>query len=146
MLVSKFGNEGDLLVLAAPTTDQQDTLRQLATIQFFAVLAALILIGSLVWLFSRVAMKPIEDMIGVASAIGEGDFGARVDTHLQRHRGCAASPKHSTAMVNQLEAAFRRQGCLRVAAASLRRGRLPRAADPAHDHPRVGRPVRVRRR
>ena len=117
VLVSKFGDNEDLLVLAAPITDQQETLRQLATIQLVAAFAALIVIGTLVWLFSRVAIKPIEDMIGVASAsaIGEGDLGARVDTTSHGSEvGRLASALN--AMLNQLEVAFAakdasRRGC-----------------------------------
>jgi two-component system OmpR family sensor kinase len=80
VLVSKFGDHGDLLVVAEPVTDQQETLRQLANILLVAAVAALVVIGSMVWFFSRVAIKPIDDMIDVASAIGGGDLGARIDT------------------------------------------------------------------
>ena len=36
-------------------------------------------IGFLVWLLTRVAIRPIDNMIGVASAIGGGDLRARID-------------------------------------------------------------------
>jgi two-component system OmpR family sensor kinase len=105
VLVSKFGDNGDVLVLAAPTTDQQETIRQLATIQLVAAVAALVVIGSLVWLFSRVGIKPIEDMIGVASAIGRGDLAARVDTD-PNSTEVARLAAALNAMLNQLEVAF----------------------------------------
>ena len=105
VLVSKYGNTGDLLVVAAPITDQQETIRQLATILFVAAVAALVVIGSMVWLFSRVAIKPIDDMIGVASAIGGGDLTARVDT--DSHNGEVLRLAGAlNAMLNQLEVAF----------------------------------------
>jgi two-component system, OmpR family, sensor kinase len=105
VLVSKFGDNGDVLVLAAPITDQQETIRQLATIQLVAAVAALAVIGSLVWLFSRVGIKPIEDMIGVASAIGGGDLGARVDTD-PHSTEVARLASALNAMLQQLEVAF----------------------------------------
>jgi two-component system OmpR family sensor kinase len=125
VLVSRFGDNGDMLVVAAPITDQQETLRQLATVQLVAAVGALVVIGTLVWLFSRVAIKPIEDMIGVASAIGEGDLGARVDTtsHGTEVARLAAA---LNAMLNQLEVAF--------AAKDASEARLRRfAADASHE-------------
>jgi len=105
VLVSKFGNNGDVLVLAAPITDQQETIRQLATIQLVAAVAALVVIGSLVWLFSRVGIKPIEDMIGVATAIGGGDLGARIGPDANSTE-VARLAEALNAMLNQLQAAF----------------------------------------
>jgi two-component system OmpR family sensor kinase len=125
VLVSKFGPTGDLLVVAAPITDQQETVRQLATILLVAAVAALVVIGSLVWLFSRVAIKPIDDMIGVASAIGGGDLAARIDTdsHNAEVLGLAEA---LNAMLNQLEVAF--------AAKEVSEVRLRRfAADASHE-------------
>ena len=125
VLVSKFGDNGDMLVLAAPITDQQETLRQLATIQLVAAVAALIVIGTLVWLFSRVAIKPIEDMIGVATAIGEGDLGARIDAD-SHGTEVARLASALNAMLNQLEVAF--------AAKDASEARLRRfAADASHE-------------
>src|SRR5207302_5418393 len=105
VLVSKFGDSGEVLVLAAPITDQQATVRQLATILLIAAVAAAVVIGSLVWLFSRVAIKPIDDMIGVASAIGGGDLGARIDTD-SHNAEVLRLASALNAMLNQLEIAF----------------------------------------
>jgi two-component system OmpR family sensor kinase len=125
VLVSKFGTTGDLLVVAAPTTDQQETVRQLATILLVAAVAALVVIGSLVWLFSRVAIKPIDDMIRVASAIGGGDLAARIDTD-SRNPEVLRLAEALNAMLNQLEVAF--------AAKEVSEVRLRRfAADASHE-------------
>src|SRR6202011_2855312 len=97
-LVSKFGDTGDLLVAAAPLTDQQDTIRQLATILLVAAVAAMVVIGSLVWLFSRIAIKPIDDMIAVAGDIGGGDLAARIDAdskNAEMFRPAPRAPPHT---------------------------------------------------
>jgi two-component system OmpR family sensor kinase len=125
VLVSKFGDNGDLLVVAEPLTDQKDTIRQLATILLVAAVAALLVIGSLVWLFSRVAIKPIDDMIDVASAIGGGDFGARIDTD-PNSTEVARLAAALNAMLNRLEAAFASK---EASEARLRRF----AADASHE-------------
>jgi two-component system OmpR family sensor kinase len=125
VLVARFGDNGDLLVVAAPLTDQSATIRQLATIQAIATAAAILVIGSLVWLFSRAAIKPIDDMITVATAIGGGDLAARVDTpstSVEVRRLAEAL----NAMSNHLEAAFTAQG---ASEAQLRRF----AADASHE-------------
>lgn len=125
VLVSKFGDTGAVLVLAAPITDQQETVRQLATILLIAAVAAVVVIGSLVWLLSRVAIKPIDDMIGVAGAIGGGELGARIDTD-SNNAEVARLASALNAMLSQLEIAF--------AAKEASEARLRRfAADASHE-------------
>jgi two-component system OmpR family sensor kinase len=125
VLVSKFGDNGAVLVVAAPVTDQQQTVRQLEAILLIAAVAAMVVIGSLVWLLSRVAIKPIDDMIDVASAIGGGNLAARIDTD-SNNAEVARLASALNAMLNQLEIAF--------AAKETSEGRLRRfAADASHE-------------
>ena len=124
VLATRFG-DGDVLLVAAPITDQQETIHQLVTIQLVAAVAALLVIGSLVWLATRVTIKPIEDMIGVASAIGGGDLGARIDTDATSTEVTRLA-EALNAMLNQLEDAF--------AAKDASESRLRRfAADASHE-------------
>ena len=105
VLVTPIGDEGDLLIIAAPLSDVTETLELLAKILLVAAAAAVAVLSGLIWLFSRTAIKPIDDMIDVAGAIGQGDLSARIE-----HRANSAEVAHLAdalnSMVAQLEVAF----------------------------------------
>lgn len=72
---------GEVAVVARSLAELEqvsDILRTAATI---ALLATVGVVCLLVWLISRSAMKPLEDVIGTAHAIGAGTLDTRVEVH-----------------------------------------------------------------
>ena len=72
---------GEVAVVArsrASLEEVNDALRKATT---FALIATVGVVCLLVWLISRSAMKPLEDVIGTAHAIGAGTLDTRVEVH-----------------------------------------------------------------
>lgn len=105
VLVTEIGDDGELLVTAVSLTDVNDTVGLLAIILLGSAAAAVIVLSGLIWLISRNALQPIDDMIEVAGAIGQGDLGARIAQDTNNAEVARLSDALNS-MLNQLEAAF----------------------------------------
>ena len=93
----------------------------------------------------RLGLRPLTRMERAAAEIAAGDLSGRVadtDPHTEPGRlGLALNT-----MLDRIEARGRRADRVRAAAAAVPRGRLARAAHPAHLDPRLRRAVPARRR
>jgi len=69
---------GAVVVFAIPIDDVQDTVRTLTLILVVAGIFAVSIMGALVWWVVRRGLRPIDDMIGAAGRIAEGDLSHRV--------------------------------------------------------------------
>ena len=100
-----FGDGGQLLVVAAPLSDVDDTLHQLLLVEIvvaFSVLTAVLLLGLY---FVRVGLRPLGRIEHTAAAIAGGDLSQRVEnddsrTEVGRLGGAL------NAMLGQIEEAF----------------------------------------
>ena len=72
------GTEGYRLVVAQPLRDVVAATTALRRRLINGGLAVLLVGGSAVWLTMRRGLKPVDDMIATATAIADGDLGARV--------------------------------------------------------------------
>jgi two-component system, OmpR family, sensor kinase len=70
--------EGQLLVVAVPTTDVRDALSELVLIEAVAALVLLSILGVGAWLILRRGLRPLERMATTAHGITVGDLGQRV--------------------------------------------------------------------
>ena len=74
------GTEGFRLVVAQPLRDVVAATTVLRRRLLTTGLAVLVVGGSAVWLTMRRGLKPVDDMIATATAIADGNLGARVPT------------------------------------------------------------------
>jgi signal transduction histidine kinase len=68
---------GGALIVAVPLTDVEATLAETRRILLIAGAGALILAAAIVWLSIRRGLRPIDDMIGAAERIANGELTAR---------------------------------------------------------------------
>ena len=104
VLVSRLDAD-NTLVVASPLTDVRDTAGLLALILLVSIVAALAVLSALIWSLTRAAIKPIDDMIDVAGAIGSGDMSARIDVRTTNAEVALLSNALND-MLSQLAGAF----------------------------------------
>jgi two-component system, OmpR family, sensor kinase len=75
-LALRSGNE--TLVVAVPSRDVDQTLNRLVLVEGLAVSGVIIVLIGLGWLMIRIALRPLDQMGTVASAISDGDLSRRV--------------------------------------------------------------------
>jgi two-component system OmpR family sensor kinase len=66
------------LIVAVPRREVDQTLDQLVIVEALVVAGSIILLVALGWLVIRIALRPLDQMGGVASAIAGGDLSRRV--------------------------------------------------------------------
>src|SRR5205814_3058860 len=79
MLIERLPPDGDeVLVMAIPLTEVQDTLNYLLTLE--AIIGGAVLLGmvGLAWWIIRVGLRPLEHIGETAQAIAHGDLSRRV--------------------------------------------------------------------
>jgi two-component system OmpR family sensor kinase len=69
--------DGGMLIVALPLTDVETTLAETRRILLIAGAVALAIAAALVWLSIRRGLRPIDDMIGAAERIANGELTAR---------------------------------------------------------------------
>jgi two-component system OmpR family sensor kinase len=100
--------DGRVGVVARSLDGVSDVVHFLHKLFTIAVILTVLALGFLVWMISRHVLKPLEDMVDTAHAIGEGDLGARVNVEcsapdVQRLRDAMNT------MVTRLQRAFDQQ-------------------------------------
>lgn len=95
----------NLIVIATPLDDVRSTLGRLTATLFGAALASVAIIGIATTIIIRRAISPIDDMIGVAAAIGHGDLSKRIDT-TSSDRDVVRLSNALDDMLHQIEGAF----------------------------------------
>ncbi len=69
-----------VVVVATPLTDVEDTLRSLVLLMVVVTTGVLIVVGLVTVVLSRRAVRPMNDMIAAADAIGAGNLAGRIPT------------------------------------------------------------------
>ncbi|MGQ0431905.1 MAG: sensor histidine kinase [Microthrixaceae bacterium] len=72
------GRRGALLIVGLPLDDVDGAVRRLITVELFAVLSVLAVLGLVTWWVIRLGVRPIREMTATAEAIAGGDLSQRV--------------------------------------------------------------------
>jgi two-component system OmpR family sensor kinase len=67
-----------VLVIATPLNDVRDTVGNLVLTMLAAAGAVVVVVGAVTTVASRRAVRPVDEMVAVAEAIGEGDLSQRI--------------------------------------------------------------------
>lgn len=78
VLVRQSGPSGQVLMLALPLEDVDETIDRLLTIQALAAVAILATMGLVTFWVLRLGVRPVQQMTATAKAIGEGDLSQRI--------------------------------------------------------------------
>jgi two-component system OmpR family sensor kinase len=96
---------GGSVVFATPLTTVEGTIHDLVRILVLAFAVTVLAVAFLTWVVGRITIKPLEDMIDTAQAIGAGDLARRVATD-QPHADGRRLAGAINAMFAQIEDAF----------------------------------------
>ena len=143
-VVARRSDDGQIGITAQPLTDVDDTVNRLILVEVLATAIIVVVLGAVTWWVVRLGIRPIKQMTATAVRIADGDRTQRVPETVGGHRGRRARRRpqpHARAPRRRLRPA----GGVRGPAAALRRRRLPRAAHPGDDDPRLRRAVPRRR-
>jgi len=69
---------GDLVIVAQPLTDVDDTVNRLILLEVLATSGVMVVLGAVTWWVVRLGIRPIKRMTETAVAIAEGDRTQRV--------------------------------------------------------------------
>lgn len=72
------GSRGALLIVGLPLDDVDGAVRRLITVELFAVLSVLAVLGLVTWWVIRLGVRPVREMTATAEAIAGGDLSQRV--------------------------------------------------------------------
>ena len=129
-----------MLVAALPTTDVDDTLRRLVTVEVVPRRGRRWRRRGWRWWLAGVGLRPLRRIEDTAPAIAAGDLRQRVEPGPSATEIVRLGDSLNT-MLGRIEDCVRRQGGQRGAPAAVRGRRLARAAHAAHLHPRLRRAV-----